>query len=118
MLNLTPHILYNSLLLGMYITWVQIISSATTITVGDTVEISAIFLHLPHNGITILINDSVFDDYDSPMSCTAKNSVLNKIVNYSCIARQPGIKNIEAQLEFCDIPFNSSILINIGKESI
>ena len=80
-------------------------------------EISATFLHLCHSGITIEVNGSVSGDDD--LSCTTNTWVRNTVVNYTCIARRPGVKEVKVQLTFCDIDFNSSIFITIkepGKE--
>ena len=86
-------------------------SSNITITVGQPVDILATFSHLPHSGITIEVNGSVSGDED--LSCTTNNPVRRKTVNYTCMARRPGVKEVKVQVTFCDIEFSASILITI-----
>ena len=74
-------------------------------------DILATFFHLPHSGITIMVNGSVSGDKD--LSCSTNSWVRNTTVNYTCTAKQPGVKKVTMQLTFCDIDFRSSILIFI-----
>ena len=82
--------------------------SATVILKRDVLICSATFSWLPHTGISLFINKNASGDAD--LSCHPTNKVLGKVVNYTCNALNPSIKSIKAQVAFCDIEFNSSIL--------
>ena len=64
------------------------------------------FPWLPHNGITLFVNNSASGDAD--MSCSSNNNVMGTSVNYTCNPLNPSIKYLTAQLSFCEIGFNSS----------
>ena len=85
-------------------------ANTTVVTEGDTLEISGNFSQLPHSGISLRINETAVS-VDANISCTENNAVKSKVVNYTCKAKHPCIKSIEAHLTFCDIEFYSSPVI-------
>ena len=84
-------------------------SSATTVTMGDTWEITVTFSQLPHSGISLRINQTAISS-DDDITCFESNDVRGKVVNYLCSANCPSTKQITAQLTFCDIEFISEAL--------
>ena len=90
--------------------WLSIQSSDVEVVVGNSLTISAEFLHLPHNGISLWIDhQSVSADAD--MHCTSLNGVMSKVVHFTCITMNSNIKTIEAHLSFCNIEFFSEPLM-------
>ena len=85
-------------------------SSTTVVTEGDTFEISSNFSQVPHSGTSLRINKTAVSA-DADISCTQTNEISGKVVNYTCKAKHPSIKSIEAHLSFCDIEFFSSPMI-------
>ena len=104
------------LTLGQSYDWLNASSNTTMVTVDNTVGITASFFHLPHGGISVIIDGNVSNDGD--MDCSKNSGIMNKIVNYTCISLQPSVNKVIAQLSFCSIEFTSHPLnITIGIQS-
>ena len=81
------------------------------VTVDNTVGITASFNHLPHSGISVIIDGNVFRDGD--MDCSKNSGVMNKTVNYTCTSLRPSVNKVITQLSFCNIDFTSDPALNI-----
>ena len=88
-------------------------SNTTTVTLGDTLVISCTFSLFPHNGIT-LVNDETGLSSDA-MYCSS-DDIYGKVVNYTCTANRSSIQMIKSQLTFCDLEFYSRPLTITIKE--
>ena len=75
------------------------------VMVGDTLGITASFFHLPHSGISVIVDGEV--EHDGDMDCSENSGIINKTVNYTCTSLWPSVNKVIAQLSFCDIDFTS-----------
>ena len=95
--------------LGQSYDWISISSSETVTTVGKEIKFSLFFPHLPHNGISTIVDGEVSGDGD--MSCSEITGIMNTTVNSTCTAIRPSVNNVTAEVTFCDIDFVAQPLI-------
>ena len=88
--------------------WLNISSSVTMVVVDNTFVISSSFFHLPHSGISVIVDENVSSDGD--INCNKNTGIRNEIVNYTCTAIRPSINRIVVQVTFCNIEFTSQPL--------
>ena len=78
------------------------------VMVDNTFVISSSFFHLPHSGISVIVDGNVSSDGD--INCNKNTGIRNETVNYTCTAIRPSINRIVVQLTFCNIEFTSQTL--------